>query len=283
MIEAIREADPRMAAAAALASVATYIGSGMAISGSSPTPIRLGHSMLAAVAATFVGAIAPPGVAHLGLNTRFYAKQGMPGPVAISATAAKEVAMGAVHVILLVLLAILAGSSGALEEELDKLPSLQTVGIAVAVLLTVLCAAAAMPQVRRIVRDSVVPAVRESLSSLRELASSPVQMLLLFVGAFVLQMGYVAALYFATRALGGAVGFITIGLIYLTVGSVASVAPTPGGVGAVEAVLPAALSGVGMAAATALAAVFLYRLVTFWLPIPAGGLAFRLLVSRDLL
>jgi uncharacterized membrane protein YbhN (UPF0104 family) len=38
-----------------------------------------------------------------------------------------------------------------------------------------------------------------------------------------------------------------------------------------------------MAAATALAAVFLYRLVTFWLPIPAGGLSFRYLVSRDLL
>jgi hypothetical protein len=29
--------------------------------------------------------------------------------------------------------------------------------------------------------------------------------------------------------------------------------------------------------------VFLYRLVTFWVPIPIGGLAMRWLVSRDLL
>jgi uncharacterized protein (TIRG00374 family) len=255
----------------------------MAIAGSSPVRIRLVPSMLAAVAATFVGALAPPGVAHAGLNVRFFQKQGLPSPAAISSTAAKEVAVGVVHVVLLLLLAIIAGSSGALEEELDKLPSLQTVGIAVAVLLAVIGVAAAIPKVRTVVRESVVPAVRESLASLRELASSPLRMLTLFVGGLILQLGYVAALYFAVRALGGDAGFVTIGLIYLTGGSAASVAPTPGGVGAVEAVLLAALTGVGMDAAPALAAVFLYRLVTFWVPIPIGGASFRWLVGRDLL
>jgi hypothetical protein len=29
--------------------------------------------------------------------------------------------------------------------------------------------------------------------------------------------------------------------------------------------------------------VFLYRLVTFWAPIPLGGLSMRWLISRDLL
>lgn len=283
MIEAIRAADPRYVGAAALASLITYIGSGMAISGSCPTPIRTRHAMLASVSATFVGAITPPGVAHVGLNARFFAKQGLAPAVAISATAAKEVAVAVVHVLLLVLLAIAAGSSGALQEELDKLPSLQTIAIGAAVVLALVGVAAATPKVRTLVGETVLPAVRESVGSLRELASSPVRMLVLFVGALALQLGYVAALYFAARALGGEVGFVTIGLIYLTVGSMASVAPTPGGIGAVEAVLLAALTGVGMAAATALAAVFLYRLVTFWLPIPAGGLSFRYLVSRDLL
>ena len=45
----------------------------------------------------------------------------------------------------------------------------------------------------------------------------------------------------------------------------------------------AALTGVGMAAAPALAAVFLYRLVTFWVPIPVGGLVMRRMVAHDLL
>ncbi len=283
MIEAVRAADPQFVAAAAVASIATYFGSAMALSGSFPIHVPFLHAFLAAISATFAGAVAPPGVAHIGLNVRFGQKQGLPAPVAVSATAAKEVGVGAVHVALLVLLAVVAGSTGALREELDKLPSIQTIAIGVAILIAALGLVASIPRFRAFVADIVVPAVRHSLGAMRTLISSPMKMLVLFVGAMLLQVGYIAALYFSVRALGGDVGFTTIGLIYLTVGSAASVAPTPGGVGAVEAVLLAALTGVGVAAAPALAAVFLYRLVTFWVPIPVGGLSMRWLVARDLL
>ena len=283
MLEAVREADPQFVAAAALASVVTYLGSAMALTGSLPIHVPFLHTALAAVSATFAGAVAPPGVAHVGLNVRFGQKQGLPAPVAVSATAAKEVGVGAVHVALLILLALVAGSTGALREELDRLPSIQTIAIGVAVLLAAIGLVAAIPRFRTFVADIVVPAVKHSLDAMRTLVSSPTKMLVLFLGAMLLQVGYIAALYFSVRALGGDVGFTTIGLIYLTVGSAASVAPTPGGVGAVEAVLLAALTGVGVAAAPALAAVFLYRLVTFWVPIPIGGLSMRWLVSRDLL
>lgn len=74
-----------------------------------------------------------------------------------------------------------------------------------------------------------------------------------------------------------------MGLVSLTAGSVATAAPTPGGIGAVEAVLLAALTGLGIASAPALAAVFLYRLATFWLPIAPGALAFRALTRREVL
>ena len=50
----------------------------------------------------------------------------------------------------------------------------------------------------------------------------------------------------------------------------AAAAPTPGGVGAIEAALTAALTGVGVPTADALSAVFLFRLVTYWLPVPFG-------------
>jgi uncharacterized protein (TIRG00374 family) len=133
------------------------------------------------------------------------------------------------------------------------------------------------------VRETVVPAVRQSIGTLRELASDPARMLTLFSGALILQVGYIGALYCSVHALGGDVPLLTVALLYLTVGSAASVAPTPGGVGAVEAVLLAALTGVGMAAASALAAVFLYRLMTFWVPIPIGALAMRYLTAREVL
>jgi uncharacterized protein (TIRG00374 family) len=51
---------------------------------------------------------------------------------------------------------------------------------------------------------------------------------------------------------------------------VGTFSPTPGGLGAVEAVMIALLAGSGMESGGAVAVVLVYRLINFWLPIPAG-------------
>ena len=51
---------------------------------------------------------------------------------------------------------------------------------------------------------------------------------------------------------------------------VGTFSPTPGGLGAVEAVMIALLAGFGMDSSAAVAVVLVYRLINFWLPIPAG-------------
>ena len=48
---------------------------------------------------------------------------------------------------------------------------------------------------------------------------------------------------------------------------------TPGGLGFVEAGLAATLALAGIATGDALVATLVYRLLTFWLPIPLGGVA----------
>jgi uncharacterized protein (TIRG00374 family) len=48
---------------------------------------------------------------------------------------------------------------------------------------------------------------------------------------------------------------------------------TPGGLGFVEAGLTGTLALAGVGAAAAVVATLAYRLVAFWLPIPAGGAA----------
>jgi len=48
----------------------------------------------------------------------------------------------------------------------------------------------------------------------------------------------------------------------------------------VEAVLTSSLVGFGVARGVAVLGVIAYRLVNFWLPIPAGGLAYVSLRSR---
>jgi uncharacterized protein (TIRG00374 family) len=63
-------------------------------------------------------------------------------------------------------------------------------------------------------------------------------------------------------------------IVYLAGNAVGSAAPIPGGLGAVEAVLSAGLTAMGVPAHQAIPAVLVFRTATFWLPIPAGWVAY---------
>ena len=60
----------------------------------------------------------------------------------------------------------------------------------------------------------------------------------------------------------------------------AQVPLTPGGLGFVEAGLVGTLTLAGVPASDAVAATLLYRLLSYWLPIPLGALAYVLFRRR---
>ena len=60
----------------------------------------------------------------------------------------------------------------------------------------------------------------------------------------------------------------------------AAIPLTPGGLGVVEAVLTSSLVGFGTPPGAAILGVISWRVVNFWLPIPAGGLAYLSLRAR---
>jgi len=90
----------------------------------------------------------------------------------------------------------------------------------------------------------------------------------------VLTLSYIVCLYLCTRAFGGDLSLATVGAVYLLGAAVAAAAPTPGGLGALEAAVIAGLVAAGMPHTIAVPAVFLYRLATFWLPTLPGWAAF---------
>jgi uncharacterized protein (TIRG00374 family) len=95
-------------------------------------------------------------------------------------------------------------------------------------------------------------------------------------------------------AIGGAIGFwaANIGILWASfmafdesvplgvivmgffVGMAANLAPDPAGVGAVDGGLIGAFVIFGLPASTVIAAVLIYRLIAFWLPLPPGIVAF---------
>jgi uncharacterized protein (TIRG00374 family) len=88
------------------------------------------------------------------------------------------------------------------------------------------------------------------------------------------------ALLAALRAVGADPRPSLVLLAYTAAEVLALIPATPGGLGFVEAGLVGTLGLAGVSAADALAATLLYRVVAFWLPLPAGGIAYLLFRRR---
>jgi uncharacterized protein (TIRG00374 family) len=88
------------------------------------------------------------------------------------------------------------------------------------------------------------------------------------------------ALLMALRAVGADPRPSLVLLAYAAAELLALIPLTPGGLGFVEAGLVGTLTLAGVSGPGALAATLLYRLVSFWLPIPAGGIAYVLFRRR---
>ncbi len=107
--------------------------------------------------------------------------------------------------------------------------------------------------------------------------------MLLFGGSAAVTLAYIGALAASVAAYHGGVSFAEVGAVYLGAALLAAAAPTPGGLGALEAALVAGFTGVGMESGVAVAVVLSYRLVTYWLPILPGWISFHLLERRNLI
>ena len=105
----------------------------------------------------------------------------------------------------------------------------------------------------------------------------------LFGGSAGITVFNVLALTAALEAFHSPLPILEVTAVYLGSAAIASAAPTPGGLGAMEAALVAGLTGLGAPSGPAIAGVLGYRLVTFWLPILPGWLVFRRLVRERLL
>lgn len=84
----------------------------------------------------------------------------------------------------------------------------------------------------------------------------------------------------ALRAVGASPRLSIVLLAYAAAAVLAMIPITPGGLGFVEAGLTATLTAAGVPVGSALLATLAYRLIGFWLPIPAGGVAYWIFRRR---
>jgi uncharacterized membrane protein YbhN (UPF0104 family) len=126
-------------------------------------------------------------------------------------------------------------------------------------------------------------ATRAVTSELRVLLHNPRRLLVVLGGSGGVLMSHALAVTAATRAVGLHVAMPTVILAYLTAATAAALSPLPSGLGALDLALAAALAVGGAGDAKVVAAVLLYRLVTFWLPFAPGYLSMRSMRRRGYL
>jgi uncharacterized protein (TIRG00374 family) len=116
--------------------------------------------------------------------------------------------------------------------------------------------------------------IKETLAGLKGLEGR-LQLVLLVTGSVGITLMSALALLASILAVHASVGPVAVFVIYVTASLVSNITPTPGGIGATEAVLVLTLVAARLSLPQAAAITLIYRFLTFWLPIIPGGLALR--------
>jgi glycosyltransferase 2 family protein len=270
-IEAARDASVPWLAVCLVASAATYVFATISFVGSVPRALALGPTFRAQVAGSFASLIAPANTGGLAVKVRFLQRSGLDTATATAATGLNAVGGLAVHIALLVVFLLWTDQSGVGG---FSLPDTDLVFLLLALAVVVGGAVLVVPAGRRWVVRPLLEAVSRAVDTVSSVLTDPSRVALLVGGAAGISLAYIVALVATVEAFGGGLTVPQIGAAYLAATALASAAPTPGGLGAVEAALVAALTGFGLPSAVAISATLSFRLATYWLPLLPGWLAF---------
>ncbi len=278
-VRAMESANWGWLAVAVVFSLLTYVASAVGMAGGVPEPLPPVANVQAQLASSFVNRVTPANVGGMALNVRFMQKAGVEPAKAVTGVGLNTAAGAIVHLVLLFVFLAWAGQGGSG----FKLPASSKLLVVIAVVLAIIGIVLATKKGRLLFRTHVIRWARQSVASMATLARSPAKLAELFGGSVGVTVAYIGALYAAVLAFDHSVSFPQVGAVYLGASIIAAAAPTPGGLGAMEAALVAGLTGVGVDSGIAVAAVLSYRLVTYWLPILPGWLSFHSLERHNLI
>jgi glycosyltransferase 2 family protein len=261
-------------------SAATYLGATWAISGFVLERLNTVRTFLVQVAGSFVILVTPAAVGGVALNVRYLRRAKLSATDAAASAGATQAISFLIYVILVLISVAITGQShaaNALKPHRWEYIALAVVGGIVLILLS-------FPGWRRQVLARVGSVAGQVIPRLLDVAQRRGKLVEGIGGSLLMSVAYILCLAASVRAMGMShVPIASIAVVYLTGNAVGSIVPIPGGIGAVETAMSLGLTAAGLRGGTAIAAVLLFRTVTFWLPAPAGWAAFNYLQRKGAL
>ncbi|AZM64524.1 MULTISPECIES: lysylphosphatidylglycerol synthase domain-containing protein [unclassified Streptomyces] len=277
----ISNAEWGWVAAAVLFSAASYFAAAMALLGFVPERVPFARTVAAQVAGSFVKIVAPAAVGGVALNTRFLQRAGVRPGLAVASVGASQLFGLGCHVLMLLAFGYLTGT--------EKTPSLSPSRTVIGGLLTVavlVLVVTSVPFLRKFVVTRVRSLFAGVVPRMLDVLQRPQKLITGIGGMLLLTACFVMCLDASIRAFGdetASVSIASVAVVFLAGNALGSAAPTPGGVGAVEATLTVGLIAVGLPKEVAAPAVLLFRLLTLWLPVLPGWIAFNHLTRKEAL
>ncbi|PND54972.1 TIGR00374 family protein [Mycobacterium sp. ENV421] len=261
-------------------SALTYVGAAAALWACASGLVSFRNLVIMQFANTFAATTTPAGVGGLALSTRFLQKGGLGALRATAAVALQQAVQVITHVTLLILFSVAAGATADLSHFVPSTTLLYLIGgVALGIVGTFLL----VPKARRWLGTALRPRLQEVGRELLDLMREPKRLAIIVLGCATTTLGMALVLWASISAFGGDTTFVTVTIVTMVGGTLASAAPTPGGVGAVEAALIGGLAAFGVPAAVGVPAVLLYRVLTCWLPVFAGWPIMRWLTAREMI
>ena len=261
-------------------SALTYVGAASALWASTDGVMSFRLLAITQLANTFAATTTPAGVGGLALSTRCLQKNGLSMARATAAVALQQSVQVIVHVMLLISFTTAAGVTADLAH---FVPGTTLLYLIAGVALGAVGAFLLIPKLRHWLTIAVRPQLREVANDLVQLARQPRRLALIVLGCAGTTLGAALALWASIEAFNGNTTFITVTVVTMVGGTLASAAPTPGGLGAVEAALIGGLAAFGIPAAVAVPSVLLYRVLTCWLPVFIGWPVMRWLAKNSMI
>ncbi|HWM36802.1 MAG TPA: flippase-like domain-containing protein [Streptomyces sp.] len=276
--QVVGEANWAWVGGAALFSACTYFAAAMALLGFVPEKVPFLRTVVAQVAGSFVKLVAPAAVGGVALNARFLQRAGVrPGHAVASVGASQLFGLGS-HITLLLFFGYLTGT--------EHTPTLSPSRTVIAGLLTaavLVLIVTAIPALRRFVSTRLRSLFAGVVPRMLDVVQRPRKLVTGIGGMLLMTLLFVMCLDACVRAFGYDASYASIAVVFLAGNALGSAAPTPGGLGAVEAALIAGLITFGVPKEIATPAVLLFRLLTLWLPVGPGWLSFTQLTRKGAL
>jgi uncharacterized protein (TIRG00374 family) len=206
-------------------------------------------------------------VAVFALRVRFFQRQGYDAEAAVSSGAIVSTASWTAETLLF--LAAIGFAAGNFHVPSESGGNQGIVWIVILVILAVgiaLALIALVPRLRRLASRQIRPHLLNIWTNIKAIATEPRKIFYVLAGSTLAQLLVILSLGASLHAVGEHASIATLITVNTLAAIIGGAVPVPGGAGVVEAGLIAGLTSAGIPQEQAVAAVFIQRLFTAYLP-----------------